>query len=73
MFNIISILIGIVAFIIALAGLIPFVGIVNWVALPIAFIGMGIGFLSENKTGCNLNILVLIVALVRLMLGGGIL
>ena len=63
----------IVAFVIALAALIPFVGIVNWVALPIAFIGMGIGLLSENKTGRNLNILVLIVAFVRLMLGGGIL
>ncbi len=73
MFNLLSILIGIVAFVIALAGLIPLVGIVNWIALPIAFIGMGIGFLSENKTGRNLNILVLIVAMVRLMLGGGIL
>ncbi|OZI06910.1 hypothetical protein BWI93_17395 [Siphonobacter sp. BAB-5385] len=73
MFNLISILLGIVAFVIALAGLIPFIGIVNWVALPVAFIGLGFGAFSESKTGRNLNIFVLIVAILRLMLGGGIL
>lgn len=72
MLNLFSILLGIVAFFIALAGLIPFIGIVNWVALPIAFIGLLLGIFSSRKTGRNLNIIVLVVAAIRLMLGFGI-
>ncbi|MFT4033293.1 MAG: hypothetical protein QM669_12800 [Siphonobacter sp.] len=73
MLNIISILIGIIAFIIALVGLFPFVGIVNWAAIPIAFIGLVIGTFSSIKTGRTLNLIVLAVAMLRLILGGGIL
>lgn len=71
--NIISILIGLVALPVALVGLIPILGIANYVAIPIALFGALVGLLSGHKTGRNFNIIVLIVALIRLILGHGIL
>lgn len=73
MLNILSILIGLVAAVIAFFGLIPFIGIVNWVALPIAFFGAVIGALSSSNGGRNFNLVVFILAALRLSLGGGIL
>lgn len=43
----------------------------NWLVILIALLGAGIGVLSRHMMGRNLNILVLIVAAVRLSLGGG--
>ena len=73
MLNLISILIGLVALVVGIVGLFPFIGIINWLALPIAALGAGIGVLSDSNGGRNLNIFVLILAAVRLSIGGGIL
>jgi hypothetical protein len=73
MLNLISILIGLVALTVGIVGLFPFIGIINWLALPIAALGAGIGVLSDSNGGRNLNIFVLILAAVRLSIGGGIL
>ncbi|MBY0583339.1 MAG: hypothetical protein K2P68_10545 [Sphingomonas sp.] len=73
MMNIISALVGIVAFLIGLVGLIPFLGWLNWIALPLAIIGAGIGTLSSQTSGRNLNALVLLFGSARLFLGGGLL
>ncbi|MBB4631330.1 hypothetical protein [Sphingosinicella soli] len=73
MLNLISILIGLVALTVGIIGLFPFIGIINWLALPIAALGAGIGVLSDSNGGRNLNIFVLILAAVRLSIGGGIL
>ncbi len=70
MLNIISILIGLVALIFAIPGLIPLLGIFNYVAIPIAVIGTAVGVLSSHNTGRNLCLLVLVVAVVRLWMGG---
>lgn len=72
-FNIISALIGLVALPVALVGLVPFFGLANYLAIPIAVVGTAIGMLSGHKTGRNFNVFVLIVAVVRLFLGGGLL
>ncbi|MEO1167101.1 MAG: hypothetical protein AAFW97_00160 [Pseudomonadota bacterium] len=72
MLNILSILAGLLAAILAFVGLIPLLGWVNWFMLPVAFIGLILGFLSDSNFGRNLNIIVLIVGGLRLMLGGGI-
>lgn len=72
MLNIVSILIGLVALIFAIPGLIPLFGWMNWLALPIVIVGLVVGILSSKNTGRNLNIVVLIVAIVRLSMGGGI-
>lgn len=71
MLNIVSILIGLVALVFAIPGLVPLFGWINWLVLPLALLGAGVGALSSRTAGRNLNIVVLIVGIVRLMLGGG--
>lgn len=72
MLNIASILVGLFAILFAIPGLIPLLGWINYLTIPIAVVGLVIGMLSSKNTGRNLNIVVLIIAVVRLMLGGGI-
>ena len=72
MLNLVSIAIGIVALILAIPGFIPLLGWMNWFIVPLALVGAGIGALSRSKSGRNLNLIVMVVAVVRLMLGGGI-
>jgi hypothetical protein len=71
--NIISVIIGIVALIIALVGFIPLLGWLNWLVIPGAVVGLVIGLMSKETTGRNINLVVLALAIVRLALGGGIL
>ncbi|HWK36074.1 hypothetical protein [Sphingomonas sp.] len=70
MLNIVSILIGLVALAFAIPGLIPLLGAINYIAIPIAVVGAAIGVLSRSNGGRNFNLLVLIVAAVRLWMGG---
>jgi hypothetical protein len=72
MFNILSILIGMVALPISLIGFIPLLGWLNWFAVPLAAGGAAMGTLSGQKSGRNLNLLVVLLGGGRLMLGGGI-
>lgn len=72
MFNILSILIGLVALLFAVPGIIPLLGILNWIAIPIGVVGAAFGVLSSKNAGRNFNLFILIVAVLRLMIGGGI-
>ncbi|KZE18317.1 MULTISPECIES: hypothetical protein [Sphingomonas] len=72
MLNIVSILIGLVALVIAIPALIPVVSLMNWIAFPIALVGFVVGLLSSKNTGRNLNLVILIVAGLRLFLTGGL-
>ena len=72
MFNLVSLIIGFVALICALIAFIPFLGSANWLIVPLAIIGAVIGMFSRGTAGRNLNILVIIIGVIRLMLGGGI-
>jgi hypothetical protein len=71
--NILSTIIGIGALLIALVGFIPFLGWLNWFAIPVAVVGLVLGLLSRETGGRNINIVVLALAVIRLALGGGIL
>ena len=73
MLNIASIFIGLVALILAIPAFIPFLGWANWVIIPIAVVGLALGAMSSRTSGRNLNIVVIVVGIVRLMLGGGLL
>lgn len=73
MLNIASIFIGLVALILAIPAFIPFLGWANWVIIPIAVVGLALGGMSSRTSGRNLNIVVIVVGVVRLMLGGGLL
>lgn len=70
--NIISLLIGFVALILAAIAFFPLLGWANWVIIPLAVIGLGIGATSDRTGGRNLNIVVIVIGLVRLSIGGGI-
>jgi len=71
LFNLVSLLIGLVALVLVAIAFIPLLGIANWVIIPIAVIGAGIGALSSGKAGRNLNLFVIVVGIVRLIIGGG--
>jgi hypothetical protein len=73
MFNLVSLIIGIVALVCALIAFIPLLGWANWLIIPLAIIGAVIGMISRGTAGRNLNLFVIVVGVVRLMLGGGIL
>ncbi len=70
--NVISTTIGIVALLIALVGIIPLLGWLNWLALVGAVTGLVFGLFAEKTNGRNVNIVVLVLAIFRLTIGGGI-
>ena len=81
--GLISLLWGIVAMLWMVLALIPLLGWVNWFLIPFAAVGaiiaaIGIALTSPGKrgrakAGLVLNGLVILVAVVRLHLGGGVL
>jgi hypothetical protein len=73
MLNIASLLIGAVALVFAVIAFLPLLGWANWLIIPLAVIGAGIGALSQGTAGRNLNIFVILLGIVRLSIGGGIL
>ncbi|MDO7844665.1 hypothetical protein [Sphingomonas immobilis] len=72
MLNILSILVGVVVFLLALIGFIPLLGWLNWLIIPLALFGIVLGALSSHKSGRNLNIVLIVFCAVRLFLGGGL-
>jgi hypothetical protein len=71
MLNLISLAIGAISIIPLLLALVPFFGWMNWFLLPLPVVGLIVGTLSRGNAGRNLNLIVLIVAIVRLMMGHG--
>jgi hypothetical protein len=72
MLNFVSLIIGIVALLCAVVAFIPLLGWANWLIVPLALIGAGVGAASQSNAGRNLNLFVVVVGILRLMLGGGI-
>ncbi|NCP13003.1 MAG: hypothetical protein GW858_02430 [Sphingomonadales bacterium] len=72
MLNILSFLIGLISLVIVIPAQIPLLGWANWFALPLIVVGIIVGALSAKNTGRNFCIIVLVIAAVRLSLGGGI-
>lgn len=73
MFNIASVIIGFVALVLATIAFVPLLGAGEWLVLLLAIIGAGVGTVSRGNAGRNLNLFVILVAIVRLVLGHGIL
>jgi hypothetical protein len=73
MFNLLSLIIGVVALILALVAFIPLLGWANWLIIPLAIVGAVVGMISRSSAGRNLNIFVIVIGVIRLTLGGGIL
>ena len=72
MLNIVSLVIGLVALVCAAVAFIPLLGWANWLIVPLAVVGAGIGAMSGSTSGRNLNLFVVVVGILRLMIGGGI-
>lgn len=72
MLNLLSLIVGAVALLLAIPAFIPLFGWLNWFVVPMALIGLGLGVVSRSKSGRNLNLVVIVIAVLRLMLGGGI-
>ena len=72
MLNLVSLIIGFVALVCAAVAFLPLLGWANWLIIPLAVVGAGIGAMSGGKAGRNLNLFVIVVGILRLMLGGGI-
>ena len=72
MFNLVSLIIGLVALVLAVIAFIPLLGWANWFIIPLAIIGAVIGMISRGSAGRNLNLFVILIGIVRLALGGGI-
>ncbi|AKQ41792.1 membrane protein [Aurantiacibacter atlanticus] len=72
MLNIVSILIGLLSLVIVIPAQIPLLGWANWIALPFVVVGIIIGQLSSTNGGRNFCLVVFAIAVIRLMLGGGL-
>ena len=73
MFNLVSLIIGAVALLLAVIAFLPLLGWANWLIIPLAVIGAAVGMISRGTAGRNLNLFVIVVGIFRLMIGGGIL
>ena len=72
MLNILAFLIGLISLVIVIPAQIPLLGWANWFALPLIVVGIVVGALSSKDSGRNFCLVVLLIAGVRLSLGGGI-
>nr|WP_157449017.1 hypothetical protein [Deinococcus peraridilitoris] len=71
--NVLSIVAGVVAGLFLLLGILPFFGWLNWIlTVPTALLGLVLGLIGRGRAGTVLNVVVLLLAGLRLMLGGGI-
>lgn len=71
MANILAFIFGIIALVLAIPTIIPFLGWVNWFILPIALIGVVCGFISSRNGGRNFALVVTAFCIFRLWIGGG--
>lgn len=72
MLNALAFIIGLVSLVIVIPAQIPLLGWANWIALPLIVLGIIVGALSSKDGGRNFCLVVLLIAAVRLMLGGGL-
>ncbi len=72
MASLLSILIGLVALILAIPAVIPFLGWANWLIVPIALFGALVGQFARGTGARNFCLFVAAFCMLRLWAGGGI-
>ncbi len=72
MASLLSILIGFAALLLMIPSFMPLLGWLNWIFVPLALIGAGIGALSRGTGARNFCLGVAALGMLRLFLGGGI-
>lgn len=71
MLNFLAYLVGLLSLALVIPAQIPLLGAINWIALPIIVVGIVLGALSSKNGGRNFCLVILLIAAVRLTLGGG--
>jgi hypothetical protein len=72
MLNLASLIVGLVALLLGIVAFLPFLGWAYWLIIPVAVVGLVLGMLSSSNSGRNLNLVVIVIGVIRLMLGGGL-
>lgn len=72
MLNILSGLIGLVTLILMIPAVIPLLGALNWLLVPMALFGALIGMVSSKNGGRNFCLIVAGFGALRLFIGGGL-
>ncbi|MFN4070243.1 MAG: hypothetical protein ACK4HT_01590 [Thermus caldifontis] len=68
-----SLVLAVLSLLLLLPALLPLVGWLNWLVLPLALLAAGLGVLSGEERAFKLGLLVMMVSALRLFLGGGFL
>ncbi|WP_114313402.1 hypothetical protein [Thermus caldifontis] len=68
-----SLVLAVLSLLLLLPALLPLVGWLNWLVLPLALLAAGLGVLSGEERAFKLGLLVMMVSALRLFLGGGLL
>lgn len=68
-----SLVLAVVALLLLLPALLPLLGWLSWVVLPLALLAAGLGLLSGEERAFKLGLLLMAVSALRLILGGGFL
>ena len=72
MFQFLSVLIGLICAVLMVPALIPLFGWAQWAVLVGCVVGVIFGSFCQRKIGLTINIVVGVVAILRLFLGGGV-
>ncbi len=72
MANLLSILIGLIALVLAIIGFIPLLGWTNWFIIALAGIGVLFGLISSRSSGMKFCLIVMGICALRLWMGGGL-
>lgn len=72
MLNILSGFIGLVTLVLMIPAVIPLLGALNWIFVPMALFGAFVGMFSSRNGGRNFCLIVAAFGAFRLFMGGGI-
>ena len=72
MLNILSGFIGLIALVLMIPTILPFLGWANWLIVPLALLGALIGMMSSRNGGRNFCLIVAGLGMLRLFVGGGL-
>ncbi len=73
MASLLSVLVGLAALILMIPALIPLLGWANWLLVPLALLGAGIGSFGRGTGARNFCLAVAAFGALRLWIGGGLL
>ena len=79
-----GVVIGIICILIMIVGLVPCLGALNWVNIPLSVIGLVISLVAKDRqgegasdgavvAGIVMNAVALVIGVLRLLIGGGLL